>query len=140
MSSSWKGRDDGRRDGEFDASYGITRRPRPRFVSALLSDRYRHAYMAAYRRSYDDWCRRNEDQIAMELAGRSKLISGEQVPRDQVFERGWRDGFDGKDTPPEGLNYDDVKTYERGHGKGRQHREWDLAHKLREKNRHQLSR
>ncbi len=140
MSSSWKGSDDGRVDGEFDAMHGTARKPRPRFVSSLLSDRYRHAYMAAYRAAYDRGIRESERKLANDLAERSRLISGEQVPRDQVFERGWRDGFDGKDTPPKGLSYDEVKTYERGHRQGRQHREWDLANQLREKNRHQHSR
>lgn len=92
MSSSWKGGSDGRDDGEFDAMHGAVRRPRPRFISSLLSDRYRHAYMAAYRDAYDRWIRGSERHLANDLEKRSKLISGEQVPRDQVFERGWRDG------------------------------------------------
>ncbi len=140
MSSSWKGSDDGRQDGDFDASQGLPRKPRPRFLSSLLSDHYRKAYMSAYRQAYDRECRQRESHISNELAQHSKLISGDQVPRDQVFERGWRDGFDGKDTPPDSYSHDEIKTYERGHRNGRQHREWDLANRLRERNRHQHSR
>lgn len=130
----------GRRDAVFDTAHDFPRRPRPRFLPSLLSDRYRLAYMAAYKTHYDFQLQRNEEKIASELAQNSKLISGEQVPRDQVYERGWRDGFDGKDTPPKEFSHDEIKTYERGHRMGRQHREYALADQLREQTRHQISR
>ena len=103
--------------------------------SSVISDRYQQVYLSSYNRTYDCWQRQKEDEIARELAQNSKLITGEQVPRDQVFERGWRDGYDGKDTPPKGLSHDEVKTYERGHRSGNQHREWDLAQRLRQQTR-----
>lgn len=140
MSADINGSDDGRRDAEFDTGHDFARRPRPRFLSSLLSDRYRLAYMAAYKQHYDYWLRRKEEDISRELAQNSKLISGEQVPKDQVYERGWRDGFDGKDTPPKGLSHDEIKTYERGHRMGRQHREYELADQLRKRNRQQHHR
>jgi len=65
------------------------------------------------------------------------LTSGENVPRDQVFERGWHDGYEGKYTPPKGYSHEELKTYERGHRSGQQHREWDLAKRLRQKTQHQ---
>jgi hypothetical protein len=93
--------------------------------------------MAAYRQAYESALRRFEQEIASELAARSKLISGEQVPRDRVFERGWRDGFDNKDTLPEGYMHTEVEAYERGHLMGKQHREAELAQQLRGRNQHQ---
>ncbi len=140
MSAELNGEDDGRRDAEFDVGHDIKRRPRPRFLPSLISDRYRLAYMASYRRHYDCWLRRKEEEFSRELAQNSKLISGEQVPKDQVYERGWRDGFDGKDTPPKGLSHDEIRTFERGHRMGRLHREHELADQLRQRNRHQHHR
>lgn len=140
MSAETEGSEAGRRDAEFDTGHDFPRRPRPRFMPSLLSDRYRLAYMASYKQHYDCWTRYKEDEISRELAKNSKLISGEQVPRDQVYERGWRDGFDGKDTPPKEFSHDEVKTYERGHRMGRQHREYALADQLRKQSRHQISR
>jgi len=136
MNADSNGSDDGRRDAKFDTAHDLPRKPRPRFLPSLLSDRYRLAYMASYKRHYDFWLRRREDKIGRELGQNSKLISGDQVPRDQVFERGWRDGFDGKDTPPKEMSHEEVRTYERGHRMGRQHREHELAHHLRQKSRH----
>ena len=118
MSLKWKGKEDGHRDGEFDASNGLDRKPRPRFMSSLVSDGYREAYMRAYRYAYDQCIRSWETEVAQQLAQNSKLISGEQVPRDQVYERGWRDGFSGKDTPPGDYRHDEIRIYERGHRKG----------------------
>lgn len=132
MSAEHQGSEDGRRDAEFDAGHDFSSRPRPRFLPSLLSDRYRLAYMAAYKQHFEFWRRRNEEELARELANNSKLISGDQVPKDQVFERGWRDGFDGKDTPPKEFSHDDIKTYERGHRMGSQQREYDLANRLRQ--------
>ena len=140
MSAEGNGSDDGRRDAEFDGGHGLPCRPRPRLLPSLVSDRYRLAYMASYKQTYDYWLRQMEQEAARELAQNSKLIAGENVPRDQVFERGWRDGFDGKDTPPKGYSHDEIKTYERGHRSGQQHREWDLANRLRQRSRHQHSR
>ena len=93
MSGDRQGSQDGRRDAEFDTGHDFPRKPRPRFLRSLLSDRYRLAYMASYKQHYDFWLRRKEDDISQELAQNSKLISGDQVPKDQVYERGWRDGF-----------------------------------------------
>ena len=135
MSVERRAREDGSRDAEFDAGNDFPRKPRPRLLSSLLSDRYQQVYLSSYNRTYDCWQRQKEDEIARELAQNSKLITGEQVPRDQVFERGWRDGYDGKDTLPKGLTHDEVKTYERGHRSGNQHREWDLARRLRQQTR-----
>lgn len=140
MSAERQGSDDGRRDAEFDTGHDFSRRPRPRFLPSLLSDQYRLAYMAAYKQHFDNWSRLKEEELARELASNSKLISGDQVPKDHVFERGWRDGFDGKDTPPKDFSHDDIRTYERGHRMGRQHREQELAYQLRQRNRHQLHR
>lgn len=126
---------DGRRDAEFDLEHRFARRPRPGFFACLLSDRYRQTYIAAYHQTFDIGLRHREEDISRELAQNSKLISGDQVPRDQVFERGWRDGYDGQDTPPKGYSHEEVKTYERGHRSGTQHREWDLANRLRQQGR-----
>ncbi|SUZ33988.1 hypothetical protein ROE7235_03769 [Roseibaca ekhonensis] len=140
MSADYDGRSDGRRDAEFDTGHDFPRKPRPRFLPSLLSDRYRLAYMASYKRHYDFWLRNKEGEISRELAQNSKLISGEQVPRDQVYERGWRDGFDGKDTPPKELAHEEIRTYERGHRMGRQHREYELADQLRKQSQRQHHR
>jgi len=137
MSADFDGSSEGRRDAEFDTGHDFPRKPRPRFLSSLLSDRYRLAYMASYKRHYDLLLRRKEDDISRELAQNSKLISGEQVPRDQVYERGWRDGFDGQDTPPKELAHEEIKTYERGHRMGQQHRAYELADQLRKQSRRQ---
>jgi len=48
MSVEQNGREDGRRDAEFDGGHGLPCRPRPRFLPSLISDRYRRAYMASY--------------------------------------------------------------------------------------------
>ncbi|WP_306046588.1 hypothetical protein [Nioella sp. MMSF_3534] len=135
MSADRRGQRDGRRDAELHCANNLPRRPNPKLVASLLSDRYRLAYMTTYNRVYDYRQKRNERAIDRELAQNSKLITGEQVPRDKMFERGWRDGYDGKDTPPKGLSHDEVKTYERGHRSGNQHREWDLARRLRQQTR-----
>lgn len=140
MSADRDGSNDGRRDAEFDVRHEAACRPRPQFLRSLLSDRYRRAYMNAYKYHHDLQMRSKERTIAKELAENSKMISGEQVPRDQVYERGWRDGFDGKDTPPKEFSHDEIKTYERGHRMGRQHREYALADQLRKQTRHQISR
>lgn len=132
MSAEHQGSEDGRRDAEFDVGHDFSSRPRPRFLPSLLSDRYRLAYMASYKQHFENWRRLKEQELARELAENSKLISGDQVPKDQVFERGWRDGFDGKDTPPKDLSHDAIKTYERGHRMGAQQREYDLANRLRQ--------
>lgn len=137
MNASWQGHHDARGDAEFDVSHEIPRRPRPRFFPSILSKQYRVAYMSAYRRAYESALRRFEQEIASELAARSKLISGDQVPRDRVFERGWRDGFDNRDTLPDGYEHTEVAAYERGHRIGKQHREAELAHQLQNRNRHQ---
>ncbi len=140
MPGDWKGHDDGRNDAEFDVAHYVSRRPRPRFLPSLLSDSYRIAYMTAYRQSYDRALRRQERDISQELAARSKLIGGDQVPRDRVLERGWRDGFNGKDTVPKGYAHEEVEAYERGHRLGKQHRDFELANQLRQRSRHQHSR
>jgi len=140
MSADNNGSSDGRRDAAFDTGHDFPRRPRPRILPSLLSDRYRLAYMASYKQHYDFRLRRKEEQIGRELAQNSKLISGDQVPRDQVYERGWRDGFDGKDTPPKEMSHEEVRTYERGHRMGRQHREYELANQLRQQSRHKHHR
>lgn len=137
MSIENTGSSDGRRDAEFDTGHDFPRKPRPRLLSSLLSDRYRLAYMAAYRHHYNIRMRHKEEQISRELAQNSKLILGVQVPRNQVYERGWRDGFDGKDTPPKEFSHEEIKTYERGHRMGRQHREHELDTQLRQESRHQ---
>lgn len=132
MSADCRGREDGGHDAELHCANNLPRKPTPKLIPSLLSDRYRLAYMSSYNQVYDYWQRQNERAIEQELAKHSKLISGDQVPRDQVFERGWRDGYDGKDTLPKGLSHDEIRTYERGHRSGNQHREWDLATRLRQ--------
>ncbi|RUS63674.1 hypothetical protein EGN72_03255 [Pseudorhodobacter sp. E13] len=139
MSASWDGHHDARNDAEFDVAFDLPRQPRPRFLKSLMSTQYRVAYMAAYRQTYNHALRRHEDGIAYELSCRSKLIPGEQVPRGRVFERGWRDGFDGKDSIPDGYSHTEVETYERGHSVGKQYRELELTQQSRQRSRHLLS-
>lgn len=133
----WDGRDKGRRDGVNDALLNRTRKPRPRLHLALLSDVYRDAYLVAYKNAYDDVQRENESERAKELAENARLVSGSAVPKDQRFDQGWRDGFDGNDTPPKDLAYEELRTYERGHRLGAQQREYDRANQLRQNARHQ---
>lgn len=140
MSAECQGRDDGRCDAKFDAEHELSSRPRPRLLPSLLSDRYRRAYMTSYKHHFDTRRRRKEEDLSRELAANSKLFPGDQVPKDQVFERGWRDGFDGKDTPPKEFSHNDIRTYERGHRMGRQHREYEISDKLRKENRQQHHR
>lgn len=140
MSASWFAYDHGRRDADFDARNGDTPNPRPRFLHSLLSVAYRDAYLRAYHHAYDLFVRRLERQTAQDLAQNSKLIAGEQVPRNKVFERGWRDGFDGKDTIPDGFTHAEVKVYERGHHLGKQYCESELRRQSRTKTRHQHCR
>ena len=133
----WEGRDKGQRDGMFDAQLNRGRRPRPRLHLALLSDGYRDAYLVAYKNAYDNVQREIEYERAKELAENARLVSGSTVPKDQRFDQGWRDGYDGKDTPPKELSYDELRTYERGHRLGAQQREYDRANQLRQNARHQ---
>lgn len=131
------GRDKGHRDGMNDAQLNRARRPRPRLHLALLSDTYRDAYLVAYKIAYDQTLRGVENQRTLELAETARLASGSTVPKDQRFDQGWRDGFDGKDTPPKGLTYEELRTYERGHRLGAQQKEYDRANQLRQNARHQ---
>ncbi|MBV1864888.1 MAG: hypothetical protein KUG74_10685 [Rhodobacteraceae bacterium] len=135
----WRGREQGRADGQADARLNRPRRPRPNLLTAVLSNSYRDEYLIAYKDHYDGQRLQEEREQAHELAQKSNLIAGNAVPKDQMFERGWREGFAGKDTPPKGLSHDQIKTYERGHRLGSQHREYEMANQLRQKSRHQHS-
>lgn len=133
----WKAREQGRADGQADAMLNRPRRPRPDLFRALISNQYRDTYLIEYKCQYDYQRREEEAAQARDLIEKSHLIAGESVPDDRIFERGWRDGFDGKDTPPKGLSHDQIKTFERGHRIGRQQREYKMAEELRQRSQNQ---
>ena len=130
-------RQKGERDGRADAELLRPRRPRPSLLLALLSNGYRDAYLVAYKNAYDRMERRFESQRSNELKQSARLIDGARLPANHSFDRGWRDGFDGKDTPPERLSYDDLRAYERGHRLGAQQRDYERSNQLRQSARHQ---
>lgn len=132
-----RGREQGQRDGINDAQLHRPRKPRPSLRLALISDGYRDAYLVSYKQAYDHMERRQENLRANELRQDGRLLQGSQVPTNHRFDQGWRDGFDGKDTPPDGLSYDDLRAYERGHRLGAQQRDYQRSNQLRQSTRHQ---
>ena len=123
---------EGKTDGQADASLGRPRKPRPSLTLSLISKRYRDAYLVHYKRAYEHQQRIEERAQAEQLAKTARLLSAQELPKDKRFEQGWRDGFSGKDTPPAQITHEELRAYERGHRLGARHRDYERAKELRE--------
>ena len=133
-----KGRDQGRADGRADAALNLVKRPRPDLALAVMFAGYGDAYLKTYGAAYGAQRRVEEQQKSNQLVRKvPKPQMAKSTPRDRIFERGWKDGYDGKEKPTWRLSENDKAIYQRGYMIGQRHRDYERAEQLRQSTRHQ---
>lgn len=105
-----RGRKDGERDGRLDAKESYARDSRPNFSLALAFNGYRDSYLTAYRDAYNrqSWINSKlTDQKELAKQEAHKISKETKIPpalQKSEFERGWADGFNGKEAEPSSPN------------------------------------
>ncbi len=133
-----KGRDQGLADGRADGALNLPKRPRPDLALAIMFAGYRDTYLKNYGPAYVAQ-RQIEERLVSEQLKAKPIRSTVQKTtlRDRMFERGWKDGFNGKEAATWRMSEADKMRYQRGHAIGQRHREYDRAEQLRKSHRHQ---
>lgn len=137
-----RGRKEGERDGRLDGKDKFARDPRPRLQLALISNGYWHAYLLAYDQAYkrQQWINeRLEDQKQLSKQEAQKVSKEAKTPAElqkSEFERGWGDGYHGREVAPSSPNQiKDSKGadhhYLRGYKIGNRDRDYARAKELR---------